>query len=629
MGRKRGIRASRPKLEMAMLSAGIRSQSELAERMAEHEGLVFPPRDTVSRAFRGIPISPTSLARIARILGVEPDQLCEAASDAEDNGPAPPDTPSDEPPLGCISIVIHCPDPQARGFAQALLEHLPPPLRAILLDPAVAVNPSTPSDLASRFQSDAVVSIHCLKQDRQRGLRVFFYRDGVDRLIWAGCIPVIRLKQRPDEPARSCKPFLFAACNGTAPEGASLSPEEQEHYLQARKLLDNHPDENDLRHAQSLLTRCLESAGPRSLLCAAMAETLVELSWMDNERELLLEAEDLLRSLPELDCSSIRARSSLLVRTGRGDEAIRLCRELLQLQPDDIEALTATGITLVTVYQQRPEKYPDALEEAIELQSRACKLEPDFWRHFFELGNALFSAHRRREALRAFEQAARLRPTTSALLNLGNLQLCEGEVRQALGSYRQAAEISPDSHQAGEFLGLAHFYLGEYRQAVQCYRQTLDTLSKGHTAGIHQMWGGLAEACYRLGDWEQAVDAYLKALEILERDRLRGYAMIMDEIYRDYYLYALHRIDPERFARPDTSTTRERFEDYLERDLYPSAYLRLAQLERMQDRLERACRARDKAVATCPGYGLHPDLKPLENSDQEKVSPAPQDAGLE
>ena len=629
MGRKRGIRASRPKLEMAMLDAGIRSQSELAERMAELESLVFPPRDTVSRAFRGIPISPTSLARIARVLGVEPDQLCETPSGAEGRASDSATSSSSAPPLGCISIAIHCPDSEARDFAQTLLEHLPPPLRAILLDPALAGNPSTPSDLASRFQSDVVVTIRCLKQGRQRGLRVFFYQHGVDRLIWTGCSPAIRLKQWPDELARSCQPCLLAACSGREPDQVCLSAEEQERYLQARELIDNQPDENDLHHAQSLLARCLESAGPRSLLCAAMAETLVELSWLDNERELLAEAEGLLRSLPKLDSHSIRARSSLLVRTGRSDEAIRLCRELLRHQPDDIATLNALGNTLITAYQQQPDRYPEALEEAIELQMRACELEPDFWRHFFELGNALFSAHRRREALRAFEQAARLRPTTSALLNLGNLQLCEGEVRQALASYRQAAEINPDSHQAGEFLGLAHFYLGEYRQAVQSYRQTLDALDRGHTAGIHQMWGGLAEACYRLGDWEQAVEAYLKALEILERDRLRGYAMVMDEIYRDYYLYALHRIDPERFARPDTSTTRERFEDYLERDLYPSAYLRLAQLERMQNRLERARRARDKAVATCPGYGLHPDLKPLEDSDPEKVSPAPLDAGRE
>ncbi len=629
MGRKRGIRASRPKLEMAMLAAGIRSQNELAERMAELEGLVFPPRDTVSRAFRGIRISPTSLARIARVLGVAPDQLCEAVSDTEDKGTALSGVPSDEPPLGCISITIHCPDDEARGFAQALLEDLTVPLRAILLDPALAGSPSTPSDLASRFQSDAVVTIHCLKLGRQRGLRVFFYHHGVDRLIWTGCLPNIRLKQRPDEPARSCQPYLLAACNGTAPDEPCLSAEDQERYLQARDLLDNQPNENDLRHAQFLLNRCLESAGRQNLLYAALAETLVGLSWLDNERELLVKAENLLRSLPDSDSLSIRARSSLLVRTGRGDQAIRLCRKQLQQQPDDIEFITALGNTLITVYQQYPEQYPAALEEAIDLLTRACELEPDFWRHFFDLGNALFSAHRRREALQSFERAAQLRPTPAAFLNLGNLQLCQGEIEQALNSYRQAAQMSPDSHQAGEFLGIAHYYLGEYQQAVLCYRQTLDALDKGHTAGIHQMWGGLADALRRQGDWKQAVEAYSKALEILERDRLRGYAMVMDEIYHDYYLYALHHIDPERFARPDTRITRERFAEYLERDLYPSAYLRLAQLERMEGRLSRARQARDKAVAICPGYRLHPDMKPLAESGQGEISPAPQDAGRE
>ncbi len=69
--RKRGVIASRAKLHAAMLNAGIKTQAALADKIADRESLESPPRDTVNRAFRQQRVSPASIARIARALGVE------------------------------------------------------------------------------------------------------------------------------------------------------------------------------------------------------------------------------------------------------------------------------------------------------------------------------------------------------------------------------------------------------------------------------------------------------------------------------------------------------------------------------------------------------------------------------
>ena len=69
--RKRGVKASRAKLHVAMLEAGIKTQAALAEKIADQEGLSSPPKDTVNRAFRQESVSPTSVARIAKALDVE------------------------------------------------------------------------------------------------------------------------------------------------------------------------------------------------------------------------------------------------------------------------------------------------------------------------------------------------------------------------------------------------------------------------------------------------------------------------------------------------------------------------------------------------------------------------------
>ena len=69
--RKRGVIASRAKLHAAMLDAGIKTQTALADKIADLEGLASPPRDTVNRAFRQESVSPASIARIANALNVD------------------------------------------------------------------------------------------------------------------------------------------------------------------------------------------------------------------------------------------------------------------------------------------------------------------------------------------------------------------------------------------------------------------------------------------------------------------------------------------------------------------------------------------------------------------------------
>ena len=69
--RKRGIKASRVKLEEAMLNAGIETQFALASKIAESEGLEKIPKDLVSKVFRERAVSTHNLARVARALQVE------------------------------------------------------------------------------------------------------------------------------------------------------------------------------------------------------------------------------------------------------------------------------------------------------------------------------------------------------------------------------------------------------------------------------------------------------------------------------------------------------------------------------------------------------------------------------
>lgn len=90
-GKRRGVRASRIKLEAALAASSLprKTQAALADAIADQEELEAAPKDLVSKLFRELPVDPHTIERVARVLGVD------AASLYRDDGerafaPAPP-----------------------------------------------------------------------------------------------------------------------------------------------------------------------------------------------------------------------------------------------------------------------------------------------------------------------------------------------------------------------------------------------------------------------------------------------------------------------------------------------------------------------------------------------------------
>ncbi len=83
-GKRRGIRASRTKLEHALAKSSLprKTQAALANRIADLEGLEAAPKDLVSRVFREQPVDPQSIERVAAALGVAAFTLYFAKTDA-------------------------------------------------------------------------------------------------------------------------------------------------------------------------------------------------------------------------------------------------------------------------------------------------------------------------------------------------------------------------------------------------------------------------------------------------------------------------------------------------------------------------------------------------------------------
>lgn len=82
--KRRGVRASRVRLEHALASSDLaqKTQIALANRIADLEELESIPRDLVSRIFREQPVDAQSIERVARALGVDAKTLYQDPSDA-------------------------------------------------------------------------------------------------------------------------------------------------------------------------------------------------------------------------------------------------------------------------------------------------------------------------------------------------------------------------------------------------------------------------------------------------------------------------------------------------------------------------------------------------------------------
>jgi tetratricopeptide (TPR) repeat protein len=75
--KKRGVKASRIKLEEALAKSAVipKKQIALANALADSEGLDAAPRDLINKLFREKPVDPQTIERVARILGVSAQSL--------------------------------------------------------------------------------------------------------------------------------------------------------------------------------------------------------------------------------------------------------------------------------------------------------------------------------------------------------------------------------------------------------------------------------------------------------------------------------------------------------------------------------------------------------------------------
>lgn len=619
--RKRGIKASREKLDMAMLDANIKTQASLAEKIAEAFHLSTPPKDTVNRAFRGEFVSPITLARIARVLQVEPGCLYrEEQLNGLDNRSGDellsPQQPATQPKMGKYSLVVKPLTGEMMSFAKAVNQQLQVDVNSVVITSGKGTASQLSVDVARKYQADGVLSLRSQAFERYLMLQAFLYFDGIEKLIWTKSLPAVDFRNNPFFVAGFLRTSLLAALGLETSESTAecVSIEDQENFLKARHMLDDAQDELILIRAKERLNSLLAHAPDFADALAALALCFLFENWRGTAKSLLDEAEKLITKAMKLGQDEpfvTVAAARFYLETGDESAAIKLCNELLEKDKSNIDV----HITLLSIYheifKEGTSKNYQAEQFVEQYIQSTTTVEPDYFLPFMLSGTIRYYQGRTEEALQFYEKSVALKPQEVLLNNLGAVYICRGELSSAHKHLEKLVQLDVHSWGAYERLGQIYFFSGDIEKSIEYRNKALNSFPDRDKVTKPEMWGPLAD-CYRLiGDISSALTTYSKTIEYLERCHLKGSQDQTNRVLYIYYYFVLSEYLPDDYPVDRFKEFEKELPEFIDMNLRPLAYIKLACMFFDRGYSDLVTQAVEKAGSNCPVYYYHPDLIPI------------------
>jgi tetratricopeptide (TPR) repeat protein len=186
---------------------------------------------------------------------------------------------------------------------------------------------------------------------------------------------------------------------------------------------------------------------------------------------------------------------------GRPADAEALCRSILEVRPDQPQALFLLG---VSCWQSRRDP------AAVASIQRAIEHKPDFARAYDGLGQILRELGRVDEAVAAHRKAIELDPGgMGAYQGLGATLLQRGEIEPGLEAYRRAVELAPNEPKVAAELISALRRIGRGGDALAVARE-----SALRSPDSHEAHTTLAIESHNEGLLEAAADHHRRAIAL-------------------------------------------------------------------------------------------------------------------
>ncbi len=303
------------------------------------------------------------------------------------------------------------------------------------------------------------------------------------------------------------------------------------------------------------------------------------------------------------------AHAHFLRRTGRNDEALELYEQIIGSHPQDATALGGLASSLLEAYRASGDH--ERLLQAKAAAERAAGADPHAWKPLFFLATMEWFDGNVSGAIDASERALARHENEFVLANLGSFYLCDGALEDARDAYARARDLNPQSYVGDEFLGQAHYFLGDFALSAELRQKAIDSVSSGNPE-IHEMWGNLGDSYRQVGDRGRAIAAYIRAAEIAERDHLRGTVPVDDQAARAYYYTMLAALDADSVPSSVLRNIDDEIDTIADQLVSASALRRMAQTYLQRGDAGKARATLDRAIESCRGYALLPDLASLQ-----------------
>ncbi len=193
-------------------------------------------------------------------------------------------------------------------------------------------------------------------------------------------------------------------------------------------------------------------------------------------------------------------KANSLYESGNHDQAESLYQEILQIDPDQPDALHMLGCI----------KHLKGLhDESIVLIKKAISLNPEAAVYYNNLGNILFAQKRHDAAADAFTKTLELAPDyAEGHYNLGLTSMERGDNEQAVSGFKKAIQLKPDLVDAYTNLGNVFIKTGSANDAVTWLSQALEMAPGNVAVNVN-----LCLALQSAGDRDRAEDVLVKSLE--------------------------------------------------------------------------------------------------------------------
>jgi tetratricopeptide (TPR) repeat protein len=188
-------------------------------------------------------------------------------------------------------------------------------------------------------------------------------------------------------------------------------------------------------------------------------------------------------------------------QAGAFGEAQAAYERVLQLRPNDVEALSNLGLALQVQGQ---------LEQAVASQRKALVLHPRYVDALVRLADALKALGRLDEAEAAYRRALAIDPASShALCNLGSSLLDQGKLEEAAIALRKSLAIEPGNHWALCNLLVVLERQQNYEEGVALGRRAIALRPDFMPAQFN-----FATVLAKRGDIEEAIAAFRRAIAL-------------------------------------------------------------------------------------------------------------------